>query len=85
MFMFVGNELPDPANLASGKYPSRIFDSACDAWEGKGGRLKKYQETAARYGVEMNYIVHPNTMHDSVGKQAQRERIRALLHLVFDN
>jgi dienelactone hydrolase len=85
MFMLVGNGLPDPANLAAGKYPPKVFDSACDAWDGNGERLKKYQETAAQSGVEMDYIVHPNTMHDFAGIQAQRDRIRAMLHFIFDN
>jgi dienelactone hydrolase len=85
MFMLVGNQLPEPAILAAGQYPVTVFDSACDAWEGKGERLDKYQETAAGSGVAMDYQVHPNTQHDFVGQQAQRERLRALLHLVFDN
>lgn len=84
MFMLVGNTLPDPASLAAGKYPSKIFDSACDAWEGNGDRLKKYQETAAQSGVQMDYLVHKNTMHDFISQQSQRDRTRALLHLVFE-
>jgi hypothetical protein len=83
--MLIANDVPDPKNFASGKYAPRLLISTCDAWEGKGERMQKYQLTAAQSGVEMNYVIHPNTKHDFVSKDSQRERLRAMLHLVFDN
>jgi hypothetical protein len=85
MFMLIANELPEAASLTTGKYPPEIFDSACDVWEGGGDRLKKYRETAAQYGVRMDYVIAPDTMHDFVSQQSQRSRIRSLLHFVFDS
>jgi hypothetical protein len=83
--MLIANDLLDPANFAPGKYAPKLLISTCDTWEGKGERMKKFQETAAQSGVVVDYIVHPNTKHDFVSKESQRERIRAMLHLVFDN
>lgn len=83
--MLIANGLPNPNDFASGQYASRLLISTCDAWEGKGEHMRKYQETAARSGVEMDYVIHPNTKHDFVSKQSQRARIRAMLHFVFDH
>ncbi len=83
--MLIANDLPDPANFASGSSAPKLLISTCDTWEGKGERMQKYQQTAAQSGVEVTYIVHRNTKHDFVSKESQRDRIRAMLQLVFEN
>jgi dienelactone hydrolase len=82
--MLIANGLPDPANFAAGDSAPKLLISTCDAWEGKSDRMQKYQQTAAQSGVEVTCVIHRNTLHDFVSKESQRDRIRAMLHLIFD-
>jgi hypothetical protein len=74
--------LTKPSDLEAGWKPLKILVSTQD---GHDRGLESFQEEAWKSGMIMNYIVHPGTPHEFIAKQSQRERIRAMLHLIFDN
>ena len=77
-----GSRLGNPSDLEAGWKPFKILVSTQD---GRDRGLESFQEEAWKSGMIMNYIVHPGTPHEFIAKQSQRERIRAMLHLIFDN
>ncbi len=82
--MFVPGSFSDPSKMVSltGR-PLKILVSQQD---GRGEEyLKKEQEDAAKTGIALDYIIHPGTPHEFIALQSQRDRIKAMLHFIFDD
>jgi hypothetical protein len=47
--------------------------------------LTAYQKDCASDGMSVDYIIHPETPHEFIAKRSQRDRIRAMLHFIFDD
>jgi hypothetical protein len=78
----VPSGLGSPLELESSRKPLKILISTgqgIDQW------LANYQDEAWKSGMVMDYVVHPGAPHEFIAKQSERERIRAILHFIFDN
>jgi len=82
IFLVPSGGFGNPSDLEAGWKPFKILVSTQD---GRDRGLKSFQAEAWKSGMVMNYIVHPGTPHEFIAKQSQRERIRAMLHIIFDN
>jgi dienelactone hydrolase len=82
--MFVPGGLSEPSKMVSlmGR-PLKILVSQQDGRSEE--YLKKFQEDASKTGIAMDYIIHPGTPHEFIAEQSQRDRIKAMLHFIFDN
>jgi len=74
----------EPARWATAPgHPVKVLVTAESGYP-SASYLQRYQAAAAGVGMEMDWIIHPDTPHEFIAKKSQRARIGAMLHFIFD-
>ena len=76
--------LPGFSKSPSRQRLPRILISAGGEERGEQ-RFKKFQTDVLRYGVLVDYIIHPGEGHHVMGSAAQLARTQAIMRFLFEN
>ncbi len=79
-----GGDLYAPAQWAAWSRPPAKMLVTAESHYPSAGYLERYQAAAVGAGMEMDWIIHPDTPHEFIAKKSQRARIQAMLHFIFD-
>lgn len=79
-----GGDLYGPSEWAAWSGPPAKMLVTAESHYPSADYLERYQAAAVGAGMDMDWIIHPDTPHEFIAKKSQRARIQAMLHFIFD-